>query len=171
MHNIASTLSNSHSSEPASNSIGGRILGKRDSAVHAAMDDMPTGSGSLGCHMIAGKQAAKCTICSPVPLAISKTRPDGGNILPKTPAMASRFRNVAGAKRFASLLSSNTKGFGPGMSSFTLQRSQSLTLAIPAQAFAPPMFHQAVCAAQNAGRILARHRRILPLQQRCASPQ
>ena len=52
---------------------------------------------SLGWKTSFGKVFAKCTTCSPVPLAISSTAPTAGRKRESTAAIGSRLRSVAGA--------------------------------------------------------------------------
>src|SRR3546814_8954143 len=73
MHRIASALAMGHRGEDASSASGARTFASPASATQAAIDSRDAASGSLGCQSNDGNAAAKCTACSPVPLAISST--------------------------------------------------------------------------------------------------
>ena len=65
-------------SDAASRAIAGRMLWSPRAADQASILARAAGSGSLGWNMRPGLLLAKCEMCSPVPLATSRTRPREG---------------------------------------------------------------------------------------------
>jgi hypothetical protein len=99
MHTIASASTIGHGHAPTSSRSGASKLAGPSFATLAAIAATASGSASVGCHESPGNAPAAATACSPVPLAISSTRPCRGKACSKTSRIAPRLRSAAGDDR------------------------------------------------------------------------
>ena len=84
--------------------MGARTFPTPVAFAQAAILSRASGSGSEGWKTRAGKCLAKCTICSPEPLAISRMTPVVGRTSRRTSRINLRLRSVAGAYWRSSLI-------------------------------------------------------------------
>src|ERR1700730_9267899 len=88
----------------ASSASGASTFVAPEDAIHAKALSRASALGSDGQNVSVGRCVAKCTMWSPVPLAISRTSPFGGRTARKTSRMGPRLRAAAAEKRRLSFI-------------------------------------------------------------------